>query len=350
MRAGVSCLFLLALIVAVLVLVPPRLAEDHYVHTGADPLLAARSINTVWNAYVPVPLYEDGRVVWNTNFLGIFNAWVSSNPEAPPAIPWAAPLSSREVIALLLSLALLLGAVRALAPDRTIMIVFSLTTLAMLFFSYSVFFGWMRQHGHLYLAFVACLWIARDNGPADREPRRQMRWFLPFLLIVQAAGGMALYAVDLVRPFTSSNEVASFLQRGGLAEYPLAGDPDFLLTPLSGLLDRPFWSLETGEATTSTVWKTARYPRDRDLLKRMRKALRTSGSNAVLLITSYSVEAAVGAGKERSPRIGIQLTYLAWFRPAMVPDEHYVVYYLQPAGRALPDKISELALQDPIEY
>jgi len=62
MRAGVSCLFLLALIVAVLVAVPPRLAEDHYVHTGADPLLAARSINTVWNAYVPVPLYEDGRV------------------------------------------------------------------------------------------------------------------------------------------------------------------------------------------------------------------------------------------------------------------------------------------------
>jgi len=143
MRIGVSCLFLLALIVAMLVVVPPRLAEDDYLYAGLDPLFAARSINTVWNAYVPVPQYADGRVLWDTNLLGTFNGWVYLNPETPPAILASDPLSGREVVALLLSLVLLLGAVRALAPDRTIMIVFSLTTLAMLLFSYSVFFGWM---------------------------------------------------------------------------------------------------------------------------------------------------------------------------------------------------------------
>jgi len=211
----------------------------------------------------------------------------------------------------------------------------------------------MRQHGHLYLAFVACLWIARDADPAeraDREPRRHLRWFLPFLLIAQAAGGTAIYTADLVRPFTSSSEVASFLQREGLDEYPLVGDPDYMLTPLSGLLGRPFWSLETGEATTSTVWKTARYPRQQNLLKRIRKALRLSGSKAALLVTSYSLEAGVGLQEGQSPDIGIQLTYLAWFRPAMVPDEHYVVYFLQAGGRALPEEIGELAPRRPVEY
>ena len=322
---------------------PQVLGKSVSLQTTFDQRLLVRSLTTIWNAYVPLPHISAQGAQWNTNVLGTFNSWLGFSDH--PGLLASDPLAAQELVAAGLALALLALSAWSLLRHRAVMLAVLSAQLLLVAATCSVYFGWLRHHGHVFVVFLMGCWILRDaarrSGAVAREGRRAL---LPVLLAVHVVGGVAIYATDLKRPFTASPMVPVFLRAAGLADLPLMGSPDYLITPLSGAVDRPFWSLDTGKLTTATQWKTSKGSGLGLLLERAGKRVRTSGRNGHLLITGFPLESQLGKLDLSRRTFWVKLTPLATFAPRMVPDEGYVVYYAQPRGTPVPANIRALAI------
>ncbi len=311
-----------------------------------------RTVNTTWNACVPVPSLS-GDHSWNTNFLDTYNRWglVASKP----GLRLGDPLLGQEWWALVLSLGILALAVAGLRRDRALLATFLGCVSLLLLFTYMVYIGWLRHHAFLFVSLLMCFWIHRAWYPPARGGATVGGWLtaslFPLLLVAQASAGVISYGFDATRPFTRSRDVVRFIDQAGLDEYPIIGSPDYIVTPISAMLGVPFLSLETRKETTFIEWESSRNLNAKTLIRRIGKFLRESESDKqFLLMTSYPVEMIAKIPGEKPTEQGFQLTPLEMFLPGIVPDERYIVYFLQPKGRALPERVRPLAKARPRDY
>jgi len=156
---------------------------------------------TLQPAYLPFP--RPGIGFWNTNLL---DAWPGFQ------------------VVLSGVLLLLVGWVLRRRPAA--LAFWGAATFGTLAFLYLKYFGYLRHHGHLFLALVAALWLAARG--TDKAPpfSRLGRGAWVGLLLIHLAAGLYAGWVDLRRPFSDSREAARFARARRLSDRPLAGHPD----------------------------------------------------------------------------------------------------------------------------
>lgn len=194
------------------------------------------TFSVVWRAYAPVPAYA--YCPWNTSAL------------------------RPDLFTALLACVIIAASLLALARDRAALAAYSSGTLAVLAFTYAKYYGSMRHHGHVYLLFVACLWLAtgrretHDDGPPP-HPRlaRAGRLLFAALLVLHVFVACHFLALDFVRPFSRAETAARFLRESGLASrYYLVADRDAHTSPLTAYLGRPIFYARGAREGTFIVW------------------------------------------------------------------------------------------------
>jgi hypothetical protein len=208
-----------------------------------------------------------------------------------------------------------------------VLLFFLAGTGGILLFNHLVFSGFLRHHGHLFVLFLACLWLAREVGPEWHPPWSLAHWtgarapwasaFLTVLLLIQVAAAAILYVADIRRPFSVSAAVASFVSEQQLDHLPIAVAPAHTGIPIAGALDRPIHYLAVGASGTFVPW--GRYVRGRDRIVSMgllRPFLDAHDFDALVIL---------GATMDDWDE-DLEVEELARFSPGLIRNETFVVY------------------------
>lgn len=252
-------------------------------------------------------------------------------PDALPA-QWGAHLISDETRLGLatrfgLALGIVGGAAMLFARTPFVLFLFAAGTGGVLAFNHLVFGGFIRHHGHLFVLFVACLWLAHTHPRRWRPPRPLEQWtgletrwasaFVTGLVAAQLAGAALLYVTDLSRPFSAATQTARFIQESGLGHLPIAASPAHPAIPIAGTLDRPIHYVATGSESTFLPWREYVRGRDRFIsIQLLRPFLEAHPTDALVVL---------GAPLEAWDD-GLLVEELARFRSGVVRDEVFVVY------------------------
>lgn len=269
---------------------------------------AIRALKTIWSSYVPVPQLSTNRF-WNTNFLS------SSDDPIPRR---AGIVFSLGLIALVLLL---------FAPRPPIFFAYLTGTGAILLFISAVNFGALRHHGHLFILFIACLWISASEPPsnwlgtkinnAGGMLRNNQSRFVTTLLCFHLAAGVFAFSVDFFKPFSASKAAAEFIEQHQLSNMLIVSRPDFISTPLSVYLGRKIYRLESDDAGTFIVWTNKRRSLKLETAFDKLSTIVETEKSDVLFVSNVAV---------KDIPTSLRVSELATFTEAIVSDETYYLY------------------------
>ncbi len=264
-----------------------------------------RVVGTIWASFVPIPAAQYH--FWGTNIIpgGCLKFLLSL---LLLAFPWF----------LFLNRPLVLG-------------LYALGTLEILTFSYTKYFGSLRHHGHLFILFLACLWLSsyfpeqQVKRPLARGLtafcRRNRDRFLVVLLGAQLLAGLTAYGLDLFHPFSAGRETARYIKKEHLDRLLLAGDEDDAASVVAGYLHRQIYYPASGRWGTFVVWDRQRQSlKDSEVLAKTRE-LAANRRRDVLLILNRELAAPA------FPVFKVQQ-----FTDSIVPAERYYLYLVK-SGR-----------------
>jgi hypothetical protein len=231
---------------------------------------AAHTMATVWNAYAPLPDFQTPHL-WSTNLL-------DGSPGLRP-------------LAALLSIAIVVGAATIFARRRLVLFLFVLGTGGLLAFIFWKVTGTLRHHGHLFVLFVACYWLARLCSPApwnhaeDTVLRRPWeRWFVLAILVVQLGAGATLWIADAYRTFDGGRETASRIEEQGLDGLVWFGDPAPHANVVAAFADRSIYYPSIGGFGTFVPFGRHRWITEDELVNEVKWATRALGPEIVLIL------------------------------------------------------------------
>lgn len=254
---------------------------------------------SVLQAYLPLPAVGASGV-WNSLLL------------------WRLPFL---LTALAGAVAIVCLAVR-LARSRAAFAAYLAGTLALLVFTYALYFGWLRHHGHHFILLIACLWMARrDEGVEPFARADERRDLVPVLwLVAQMIAGLTLWGLDLTLPFSNARAVARMLRSPELASLPVAVTPDYMGAGVSAYLDRPVHHLETGRPGTFVFWNVERTrPLTAEAVCRQLEDLAGSDPRGALFVVALP-----------PPRCPLRMRPLASFQQSLAIDERFFVILVRP--------------------
>ncbi|MDH7512699.1 MAG: hypothetical protein QHH14_07125 [Clostridiales bacterium] len=216
-------------------------------HRSFNAGLASKVLWTVPKAYlqVPRPTFH----FWNTHILG----------------------NGPSTLAINASLALLVLIFSALViwRRRSALIFFVLSTSGTLAWLYIASVGFVRHQGHLFLAFVAAVWLARGSpdpikaSSAVKERRPEgilvFSFVLTLIFAVQAVGGLFAVGMDIVYPFSQAKATARYIKQKGYRDLPIVGEMDYLMTPVSGYLGRKIYFVRGERPGSYVKWDMRRF-------------------------------------------------------------------------------------------
>ena len=235
------------------------------------------------------------------------------------------------------ALALLILAIAAalLRKSPTALAFFSLSTAEILAWSYVGRIGFVRHYGHLFIAFIAALWIAQGlaasrKSLAVRERRRPARSMvlsgvLTAILAIQAAGGLFAAGMDIAYPFSQAKGVASFIKEKGYTRHPIVGEMDYIMTPVSGYLGRRIYYVRGKRLGSYVKWDMKRFKKVNVplILDRAEQYAWKKHKDCLILLNFH-----LDPGLEQPG----YLTKLLATGPAIVAGEVYRLYLLKYSG------------------
>jgi len=319
--------FVLGLVSAIFQLMQP---SDSGFHVTWDAGLRAgwvvATLTAVWKSYIPMPNLFNYQF-WNTNLL-------MDGPMQVPAVVCAA-----------LSLVLLAFSLTLLARKPVALFLYLSGTFGILLFShvfpYIRFWGSLRHHGHLFMVFVASLWIAGHYGESELTSRRlkgltglASRYgsrCVTALLAVHLAAGIVALGFDVLHPFSASKEAAKFIQTQQMADMLIVGTEDHIVSPLAALLDRRIYYLESDGIGTFIVQDNKRKKVSPYQILGKVNQLITQREMDILLVVSYNLAPLFATSRGASPDrdLNLSISGLSAHTRTIVPDEQYFLYVVQ---------------------
>jgi hypothetical protein len=160
----------------------------------------------------------------------------------------------------------LLAALLLFARKRVVLLAYATATAAILAFMQVKYVASVRHIGHLFLVFVACLWIF-ERLPAEssrfhfiervsRLLATQRQKILTCLLCVHFAVAAIASYVDWKMPFSEGKSAAAFLRANGMANMFMVGNFMTVAT-VAGYLDRGIYYAPSQSIRTFIVWNRA---------------------------------------------------------------------------------------------
>ena len=315
--AASATLFAVSAVAAVMQMLPPAdtppLGDVPLQKSSIwDPARAAESMSTVWNAFT---------LVWGATIDRLVETHLGAG------------VTVLTGLRVLFSIGVIAAAALLFARTPVALFLYAVGTGTLLLFMHLVFYGFIRHHGHHFLLFVACLWLAahatqgwRVPQPLDRLSRRVERarnGLFTAVLIVQLPRGAVSYVRDLYAPFTAAKAAAAFIERSEIRDLPLIGSRRVEVSTVAGYLDREIYYLEEGRSGTYVVWAEPRMPDTVEVARAVEPLPRLLSPTRpkALLILSYPMPA-------RRPS-GLAVTELARFTQSIEPSERYYIYLVE---------------------
>lgn len=282
-------------------------------HTAFNAGLLSTVLRTMPRSYLPMP--KPTFHFWNTNFL----------EKVPSNLPVNATFA----------LLILLFAAALFRRSRTALAFYGLSTAGILAWTYIGSVGFARHYGHLFLAFIAALWLARGSadstealsGQKGRRPVTSMvlSGVLTAIFAVQAAGGLFAVGMDIVHPFSQAKAVAGYVRQRGYAGLPIVGDMDYIMTPVSGYLGRKIYFVRGERLGSYVKWDMKRFQQvGAQLILERAEQYAWRKQKDCLILLDFNLD-------PRLERPGY-LTKLMFTGRAIVAGEVYRLYLLKYSG------------------
>jgi hypothetical protein len=202
-------------------------------------------------------------------------------------------------------------AVWTLRRDRLPLLYFLLAAIGVWSFLYLKYYGSLRHHGHLYLAWLATMWLAAAAGPRSGP----MRFARRAILCVQAVAGIWLAAADWTTPFSANQRAAEWIAAGDFREFLLAGSEPHAASGVGMHLRRPIYYLNSERWGTYFIHhKQSRQFATPDDLFQAAAQLGEECGRPVLLILNREIPEQDGFQQRAS------------FREALIADERFFIY------------------------
>jgi hypothetical protein len=266
----------------------------------------ARTLAAVWKSYVPLPALDYH--FWGTNLI--------------PDPRWQALLS-----VVLLAFGLLLCGRQPLP-----LFLYGVGTLGILAFTYIKYPGAIRHHGHLYLLFIAGLWLASvlpeeknrflSIRPLANFCRTHRDRVVTILLVVHLAAGITAASLDFLYPFSASLDATRFIKQNRLDRLLMVGHTDDAALSLAGCLDCPIYYPASGRMGSFLVFNQERNTELEagELVARTKELAREQQRDALLLLN------------RELPPGEFPVTLLAQFTHSLVADENFYLYLVSAYG------------------
>jgi hypothetical protein len=320
LRLGGAALYLVFLAVALLSIIPAADTVPYGSHLRFNPENLEDLAVIPAGALAPIqPLWLIDTVKF---ILGPHSAiaphfWNPNPVDDLLRLAGGAPVRWAAIIAILLLPPILCWAV---VRDWKLTAEFALTYIGIVMFaSLWDFLGQSRQHGIVFLALVAAVWMASARVPLAGWRARTWR----VLLVVSALGGL-LTLTSETRIFSHGRSVAEWLARNRLADAFIMGSRDTTMSTISGYLQRPIYYLECECFGRFIVWNPRRsqFIDSAEIVRRAQRALAANRGRDVILIANRVItpqDIAVNAPD-------LTLTLLQTFAGAEVESENYFVF------------------------
>jgi hypothetical protein len=182
--------------------------------------------------------------------------------------------------------------------------------------------AYMHHLGWLFVCLVLAL-VLENTGETssfagEAQKRRWQRWILGVTLACQVYAGLFALGATLREPFSVSKQVAGYLRAQGLADAPMAFEPDLIGSSVLAYLQRPTaYDLELRRPTSFIPWNRAEYL-NQHVPGRADMADFEDGRTAPVLITGRPLRPAQQA------ELGVHL--LAAYESAANPYDAYFIY------------------------
>jgi hypothetical protein len=234
-------------------------------------------------SYIPIPDISNYQF-WNTSlFTSTENLYI-------------------KAFSLLLAFGLLFLSIALLARQPIPLFLYSLGTFSIVFFSYDKFTRQPRHYGHIFILFIACLWLAayyqeirfsfldRFFYPILRPLHQRQKHLLVALLCTQVIANVFAVGMDLIYPFSASQEVANFIRKQGLENALIVGSSDAPTASVAGYLNRRIYYPESDRLGSFILWQGRERVRPSVMLSKVSQLLNGNQKEA-LLVLSYELKA-----------------------------------------------------------
>lgn len=201
--------------------------------------------------------------------------------------------------------------------ERNLLLIVGLIAVNAILFMHLVFYGWTRQHGVAFLAFLAALWMqryVRPRGPA-------LAWVF---LGLSAAGGVMATIAQWDHPFSNSQVIVKYIRAHHLENEPLMGAFSFSVGPVGEIMQRRMYFVDCNCSDTfvqydsrgdAFAWE--------QMPDRLQRAMKDLGQRKALLLTAYPLSNQVLA---EIGRRSLRITPLATFPESEAKFEGTVLY------------------------
>lgn len=312
-------ILIITTVIVVTQLLPPAdsdfKGENEQILTPSNPVehnirrFTSKVLVTIWKSYIPLPQFSE--YFWNTNIIDNSSVIIKAG-------------------AIIISIIFILLAVLLFIRKPVALCLYVTGTVSILLFSQLKFIGAIRHFGHMFILFLACVWISNcyENDLSFVSNRfkklaflisRYRNKFLLTLLFVHAVAGLYAFSMDLINPFSMSQKVANFIEIQRLNNLQIVGSKDFIVSPVVAFLDRKIYYPESGKVGSFIVWSQRREIEHPEVMQAVNQLLATKIEPILLVL-----DEPLNLHSEN-----IIVTNLANFSQGIVYDEEYYLYIVR---------------------
>ena len=224
---------------------------------------------------------------------------------------------------------LLLFSVLFLIKRPTVLLLYLTAVFGLLVFFYIKYYGSMRHHGFMFIAFLIAAWIHKDCAEIrfpskilDELPQRVFSLFFTFILVCHFIGGLTAIGLEHRHVFSYGKQVAAYLRANAMSDRQMVGEIDYAASTVVGYLKKDQIYYVHGNRSGSFIrWDAVRVPdvSDAEVIAAAAR-LMTQTSQDILIIMNRTLNA------ERDG--GYNLTFLKEFTGSIVSDEGFYLYLM----------------------
>jgi hypothetical protein len=285
--------------------------EGWFFHFDANRLFSSLSI--LYKSFLPIPALKV--TFWNQYIVGI---WVQA--------PLFFPLLCFSVLCL----------IRTPIP----LLIYLSGLSAIILFNYTKYFGAARHYGHIWILFIACLWIAKYykkiyswNFLDSKIARlfnsfdfklsgfeKQKETLITGLLIFHLISGFYAWGIDLTHPFSTAQDASSFIKtKYAREDFFLSGFPDWSAASFPAYLDQEIYYPNRDGFGTFVLWNNKRQAitTEEAVFRVKEEVSRRNQDSIFILNTPLSSE-------ESS-----DFSLIATFKGSIVGDEDSYLYWIK---------------------
>ena len=212
-------------------------------HTNWDQDRFLSVAESVYKAFVPVPVNE--LHFWNTNII------------------------NSQSISILLSVLILIISIILFVRTPMVLMLFLSGTGGLLLFMYSKYIGFPRHQGHLFILFIASIWLAGKTKFNLKLFRTKFLTkgltaikyiFVTLLLVTNMYAGILSSYLDSKYTFSMGMMAAKYINDNQLNKKPLAGHRDYAVVSVAGYLEKQIYYPRGNRIGSFIIYNNKRTP------------------------------------------------------------------------------------------